>query len=107
MGRQNLLATNKYLLKKQKKDNSGIINKKIKIIEPVYLGKNIKIKNSKIGPFVSIEENSVIKNSTIKNTIVQSNATIKNVNLDKSIIGKFANYNPLSKSIILGPLFKI
>ncbi len=103
---KNLLATNKYLLKKRKKDNRGISNKKNHIIEPVYLGKNIKIKNSKIGPYVSVEENSVIENSTIKNTIIQSNVTIKNVNLDKSIIGKFANYNPLSKSIILGPFSK-
>ena len=104
---KNLLATNKYLLKKQKKNNSGINNKSNNIIEPVYLGKNIKIKNSKIGPYVSIEDNSIIENSSLKNTIVQSNVTIKNSNLDKSIIGKFSDYNPMSTSIILGPFSKL
>ena len=103
---QNLLATNKYLLKRQKKDNSSLSNKKNYIIEPVYLGKNIKIKNSKIGPYVSIEDNSVIENSSLKNTIVQSNVTIKNANLNKSIVGKFTDYNPMNKSIILGPFSK-
>tara|TARA_B100001057_G_C22871857_1_gene959437 strand:+ start:14667 stop:15680 length:1014 start_codon:yes stop_codon:yes gene_type:complete len=103
---QNLLATNKYLLKRQKKDNSSLSNKKNHIIEPVYLGKNIKIKNSKIGPYVSIEDNSVIENSSLKNTIVQSNVTIKNANLNKSIVGKFTDYNPMNKSIILGPFSK-
>ncbi len=51
------------------------------IIEPCFIGKNVMIKNSTIGPYVSIDEGSSISNSTLKNSIIG-----KNINIDNSCL---------------------
>ncbi len=65
---------------------NSIINK------PCYLGKNVHIENSVIGPYVSIGEGSCVKNSVIKNSIIQTHSQIVHVNLDNSMIGNYVEY---------------
>jgi glucose-1-phosphate thymidylyltransferase len=72
------------------------------IIQPCYIGENVIIKDSKIGPHVSLEQECVITNSTVKNSIIRNNAQINNATLSNSMVGSFANYNPLNKEISLG-----
>lgn len=103
---KNLIDTNTYLLKKKKhKDLFSVNPKGIKnqIIQPVYIGENVIIKKSKIGPNVSIENNCFVEGSIIKNTIIQENVVVENGNLENSILGKFTKYNSKSKSLIIGP----
>lgn len=66
--------------------NNSIIN------NPCYIGKNVKITNCIIGPYVSIGENSIISHSIITDTIIQTNSKIKNANIDNSMIGSFVEY---------------
>jgi len=105
---KHLLNTNKYLLKNQKYDLTTTLSntpkyKKIKIIPPIYIGQNVIIKNSTIGPNVSIEANCIIENSKITNTLIQEKTVVKNGELNNSILGKHSQYNSQSKSIIIGP----
>ena len=72
------------------------------IHEPVYIGKNVEIRNSEIGPFASIENGTVIENSTVKKSIVQSNAAIKNSSLNRSTVGNFAKAEGVSGEIHIG-----
>jgi len=72
------------------------------IHEPVYIGKNVEIRNSEIGPFASIENGTVIENSTVKKSIIQSNATIKNSSLKRSTVGNFAEADGVSGEIHIG-----
>ncbi|WP_290877729.1 sugar phosphate nucleotidyltransferase [Gracilimonas sp.] len=58
-----------------------------KIIPPVFIGEGVEIKNSTIGPKVSIEANTVIKNSKLDNCIIRNNATLENVETSGSTIG--------------------
>jgi len=60
------------------------------IIPPVYIGKDVKISNSVIGPYVSIEDNSCVYNSIIKSSMLLNSANIDNANFSNSIIGNFA-----------------
>lgn len=62
------------------------------IIAPVFIDNNVIIKNSVIGPYVSIHDNSSIQDSRITNSIIRQGATIKNSILSNSIIGSYANY---------------
>ena len=62
------------------------------IVEPCYIGKNVQLVNSVIGPFVSIGDNTIIENSHIKNSIIQTNSKIHSANLDNSMIGNFVEY---------------
>lgn len=72
------------------------------IIQPCYIGKNVVLKNTKIGPFVSIGENSVIENSTITNSLIQTNVQISNATLDNAMIGNHAKYNQNYTSVSIG-----
>jgi len=57
------------------------------IIEPCFIGKNVEIHNSIIGPHVSIGENTIINDSIIKNTIIQENTKISGRVIEGSMIG--------------------
>lgn len=58
-----------------------------KIIEPCFIGENVTLKNTVIGPNVSIGKDCKIVDSTIKNSLIQTNTTIKNANLNEAMIG--------------------
>jgi glucose-1-phosphate thymidylyltransferase len=58
-----------------------------KIIPPVYIGEGVEIEGSTIGPKVSIEAHTVIKNSTIENTIIRDHAVLEKVETKGSTIG--------------------
>jgi glucose-1-phosphate thymidylyltransferase len=71
------------------------------IIQPCYIGENVEIKRSVIGPYVSIGNNSKIEGSVITNSIIQSNTKIKNSVLDNSMIGNFAEYTQSPEQLSL------
>ena len=56
-------------------------------VAPVHIPESAKIENSIIGPFVSIADGTVIKNSIISNSIIGSNVRIENLVIDESIVG--------------------
>ncbi len=60
---------------------------------PCYIGEGVKIKDSVIGPHVSIGENTTLENVNIKNTIIQTHSEIKNCHVANSMIGNFVYYN--------------
>lgn len=86
---QNLVATDVVLDQSQ-------------IIQPCYIGEGVVLKNSVIGPNVSIGTGSVIENATINNTLIQKSAKISNAKLTNSMIGNHAIYNGEFTSISIG-----
>lgn len=72
------------------------------IIQPCFIGKNVKIHASVIGPHVSIGANSVVENSIIRNTNIQQNTHISNAVLADSMLGSNVVYNGRSKDLSLG-----
>lgn len=57
------------------------------IIEPCYIGDDVVLINSVVGPHVSIGSASRIENTVISNSIVQKEAKLKNAVVSKSLIG--------------------
>ena len=72
------------------------------IIEPCYIETGVSIKNSVVGPYVTIHENATIERSVIQHSIINDNATVTDSNLDQSMIGSFSFCNGSSKSLSLG-----
>ncbi|MET3537594.1 sugar phosphate nucleotidyltransferase [Chryseobacterium limigenitum] len=72
------------------------------IIQPCFIGENVKISNSKIGPGVSLGNNTIIVNSNIENSLIQENTRINHGNLSNSMIGNSAQYFGVSREISLG-----
>ncbi len=72
------------------------------VIEPCFIGENVVLKNTTIGPFVSVGDGTVIENSTVKNSLIQTNTLIKNANLDNAMIGNHVKYDGEFTSISIG-----
>jgi glucose-1-phosphate thymidylyltransferase len=72
------------------------------IVQPCYIGENVKLTNVTIGPNVSIGTDCVVENSTICNSLIQTNSTIKNAKLDGAMIGNHAVYDGNFTSISIG-----
>ena len=69
---------------------------------PVFIGDGVKISGSEIGPNVSIEAETVIKNSKIKNSIIQNQATLEGCTLVSSTIGNHTEVVNASGEIHIG-----
>ncbi|GAA4268700.1 sugar phosphate nucleotidyltransferase [Hyunsoonleella aestuarii] len=72
------------------------------IIEPCFIGENVSLKNSTIGPYVSIGNNTSVEDSIVKNSLIQSHTSIKNANLDEAMIGNHVKYDGNYTSISIG-----
>jgi len=89
------------------KETENLVSQKIMnvnsvIIEPCYIGADVKLINSVIGPHVSIGSGSVIEKSIITNTIIQSQTTITNSVISDSMIGNNAVYKQKGSELSLG-----
>jgi len=87
--KETLLATNRYLLTQIKTIDSlpDVI-----VIPPVYIAPSAKIKNSVIGPYVSVAEEANIESSIIKDSIISSRAEVRHCLLESSLIGNSSSY---------------
>lgn len=72
------------------------------IIEPCFIGENVKLKNAKIGPNVSIGNGCKISNSSIENSLIQTFAEVENAKLKNAMIGNFAKFNGEFTEISIG-----
>ncbi len=97
--------TNKQVLEHEKNkrliDKSALIENST-IIPPSYIGPDAVIRNTIIGPHVSIGEKSLIENSVIKNSIIQSNSSIKNKILQNSMVGNFVSLSGQMEDLSIG-----
>ncbi|MDY6332109.1 MAG: sugar phosphate nucleotidyltransferase [Fibrobacter sp.] len=82
---ETLLATNAHVLQRnetsapQKFEGS-------EVIMPCHFGKNVVIKNSKVGPNVSVGDNCVIENSEVSDAILWAGVKVANQKLADTVI---------------------
>lgn len=62
------------------------------IIQPVFIGENVSIEKSVIGPHVSVGASTTIRDSRITNSIIQKNCSIRSAILDNTMFGNFVNF---------------
>ena len=94
-----LLETNQYLLQKTK------LKRKIPgsvLIPPVYVSPKSKIIDSVVGPFVSVADDAIIRNSIIRNSIVGEEAEINFCLLESSLVGIGAEVNGTFQKLNVG-----
>lgn len=98
-----LLETNAILLKKPEFiTNSQDLYENTIIIGPVNIHKSCKIKNSILGPNVSIGANAKVENSIVRESIIGPDAEIRNAVLHDSLVGNEASLRGLSQSLNIG-----
>jgi len=72
------------------------------VIPPCYIGEDVAVINSVIGPNVSLGKGTHITNSKIQNSLIQTHAHIKNAQLNNAMIGNHVNFDGDFTSISLG-----
>ncbi|MCD6068575.1 MAG: nucleotidyltransferase [Bacteroidetes bacterium] len=72
------------------------------IIQPCYIGENVKIVNSVIGPHVSLGKGTIVENSVIRNSIVQTNAKLISANIVNSMVGNNAEIKGKALDLSVG-----
>lgn len=103
---ENVLDTNRRILElkenhEQLIDPSATVHNS-KIIPPCYIGANTQIRNSIIGPFVSIGSNCSIENAVIENSVIQNEAIVRHVSMSQSMMGNQSEYAGVPKALNLG-----
>ncbi|UCF04801.1 MAG: NTP transferase domain-containing protein [bacterium] len=92
---ETLLETNRVLLEKAKTTNhrEGSI-----IIDPCYIDEESDVRNSIIGPYVSVAKGCIVRHSIIENSILNEGSCLKNVILQGSVVGAYAEVTGRSSS---------
>ncbi len=99
--------TNSRLLGFLHSDGENLVSSSAKlenstIIPPCFIGEDVVLINSTVGPNVSLGKATHVTDSTIKNSLVQSHAHIKNATIDNAMIGNHASFDGNFTSISIG-----
>lgn len=97
---KNLLETQEYLLDNMKE--SKVKTENSILIKPVFVDKGAVIKNSIIGPNVSVGKDSVLESTIVSNSIIGKNASIHQSTLQNSIIGNHAKIKGTPRKLNMG-----
>ena len=101
-----LLETNRQLLDIKTYDTSVMIENGL-IIQPCAIHPTAKIKNSIVGPYVSIGRNTVIENSIIRDSIIADHCNLTSKHIETSIVGDHSNLNGKARKLNVGAYTKI
>lgn len=96
------LETTKIILKKEQHAYDAGLYKNTEIIPPVFIGENVSLENSKIGPNASIGKDTVIKDSNVSDSIVLEESHILKSDLTQATIGNHTKIKNFKGSTHLG-----
>lgn len=71
------------------------------VLPPVFVAETAVVEKCVIGPFVAIGPDAVVRESVLTNCIIDAEAQVENVVLDRSIVGKGGVINGRKQSLLL------
>ena len=72
------------------------------LIPPVYIGEQVVIKDTVLGPHVAVGSHTHIRDARIQNSIVQTHSTIENAIMKNSIIGNHVYFSGKNAAVSIG-----
>lgn len=101
--RDSLLESNATLLKKFEARSEMLPEYENTVfIQPVSIGKNCNIKNSIVGPNVTIGDSTTVDFSIVKNSIIGSYSNLIDIVLDFSLIGSDTSIRGETRTLNIG-----
>jgi len=97
---ETFLESHKELLKKGR--HKEVKTENSKIIPPVHIADDVKIKGSTIGPYVTIGKGAEIINSSVKDSVIGEKTKLENAHLEDSIIGDECQVSGTFKNLNIG-----
>lgn len=72
------------------------------IIQPCFLGENVVIKNSVVGPHVSLEAGAKVIDARVSNSMIGESTVVKNTRIANSMLGKSVILEESPRELSLG-----
>jgi glucose-1-phosphate thymidylyltransferase len=99
--------TNQRVLEFDYEDNKMMVSASASItdsviIPPCFIGEDVVIENSVVGPHVSLGKGTEVRGTVIANSIVQQNTKLSNAVIADSMIGSHATYEGLARDLSMG-----
>lgn len=103
--KESLVNANKRILEFNKTKNltdpSAVIVNSV-VLQPCFIGKNARIHNSVVGPYVSIGEDSELDYVVISNSIIQNKSKLRYGVIEDSMVGNSAAYESSAMNLNIG-----
>lgn len=99
---ETLLDTNRVMLEKGRARRPASLDASATIVEPVYIEDGATIRDSTVGPNVSISAGTTIEGSTIRDSIVGAQSRVTGSRLHDSIVGDAVKVEGLTGSVTVG-----
>lgn len=96
------LDTSQTILEKEEHPYDEEKHENTKIIPPVYIGDDVKLKNCVVGPHATIDNGSELHNCIVTNSIILESSTVTNSYLEEATIGNHVEANKLQGAVHLG-----
>jgi glucose-1-phosphate thymidylyltransferase len=84
------LHANRYLLDHGNDNSERVRALASVLIPPVYVASDAVIEDSIVGPHVHVGAGARIRNAIVRNSIIDTNASVRNISLEGSLIGEEA-----------------
>lgn len=101
------VETNQRMLGFLEKEGEELVHPTVhldnaRIIPPCFIGEGVRLKDSTVGPYVSVGPRTLVENTTVRDSILQGDSKIVNARLDKAMIGNHVHFNGNFESVSLG-----
>ncbi len=98
-----LLETNHYLLDNGRNNSEDATKRNgVVVIPPVFIHPSAKIVNSIVGPYVSLGAGCCVESSILRDSILEDEAKVTDVILEKSLVGRRAQIRRRAGTISAG-----
>ena len=97
---ESLLETNRFLLQGRHHSHGKTVDSVL--IEPVHIGKGAVIRNSIIGPDVSISAGCIVTDCIVTDSIINGGSVVQSVILKHSILGDAVRLSGSPKTLNIG-----
>ncbi|RNC73204.1 MAG: nucleotidyltransferase [Desulfuromonadales bacterium] len=97
---ETLLETNRYLLGDRHSWRGDVINSVL--VEPVHIEEGAVVRNSILGPHVSVAAGSLIEQSIVRDSIINGRSEVRNMVLNGSILGDSVQLFGASRRMNIG-----
>jgi glucose-1-phosphate thymidylyltransferase len=99
---ETLLDTNRVMLEKGRARRPSSLDASATIVEPVYIEEGVTIRDSTVGPNVSLSAGTVIEGSTLRDSIVGGHSRVVDCRLTGSIVGDHTKLQGLTGVATIG-----
>jgi glucose-1-phosphate thymidylyltransferase len=97
-----LLETNRHVLANAGRARKPDGGQSVRTVEPVRVAEGVELENCELGPNVTIETGTAIRNSKLRDTIIGAGVVIENAQLHDSMVGDNSVVKGVKGSVNIG-----